>query len=312
MGLLAAGTASHAYGERVDWSKIEFWSGEGDCKAALVVQFDTPTDSVNPGSLIWGFRWSSSQTVDGEEMIRAIAADAGDLVALIQYTGTMGSTLDGLGFAKDAETLLSHLTYDYDGASSDSRISFGFDAPQTFMGQTEAPGVNALDQILEAIDAATETHVIEHPLNQREYGYPAYDYDWWKLVGSPANVFWNSGWYDGYWSFWTGDTELNSLAYSGMGMTSVDVEDGDVHGWKYINFKKQDSADYGTTDESEWLALNYNHLVGKTSGVRVDEIMTDMAGPVYYRPDGIRAYAPLKSGLYIKVQNNKSTKVIVK
>lgn len=309
---MAAGAATHLYGESVDWSKIEFWSGEGDCKAALVIQFDTTSDSLNPGSLIWGFRWSSSQTVDGEEMIRAIAADAGDLVALIQYTGTMGSTLNGLGFAKNVETLLTHLTYDYDGAASDSRISFGFDTPQTFMGQTVAPGTAALDLALEAIDAAAQTHVIEHPLNQREYGYPAYDYDWWMLKGEPANVFWNAGWYDGYWSFWTGDTELNNLAYSGMGMTSVDVEDGDVHGWKYINFKKQDSADYGSTDDNDWLALNYDHHVGKASGISNAEIIADTAEIVYYRLDGRRSYTPMVPGLYIKVLKNKATKVIVK
>jgi hypothetical protein len=47
---------------------IEYWTGEGPNRAALVIQWN---DGISPGSLAWGYRWSGNAT--GLEMINAIA-----------------------------------------------------------------------------------------------------------------------------------------------------------------------------------------------------------------------------------------------
>lgn len=153
---------------------------EGDNESALIVQFDEP-EETNPGAIVWGYRWPKGEERTSDEMIRAIARESSDLVILVQYTGGMGSTLDGIGYSPDINATLEGVWFDYDSAVDDGNISFGYIFPNTGMGQTSAPGDQARDLSYDAIAAAAESHVIEHPLNAHEYGYPAYDYDHWKL-----------------------------------------------------------------------------------------------------------------------------------
>ncbi len=313
LGLLALASPPNAFCEKIDWSKIEHWTGDGDKKAALVIQFDTDDDTPNPGSLVWGFRWSGPDAVSGEDFIHSIAAASNDLIVLTQFTGNMGSTLDGIGFVKDVDSFLDNLEYDFEGANTDSRISFGFFSPSTYMGQTSAPGSQTPDLILEAIEGARETHVIHHPLDMLTFGYPAYDYDWWKFNGNPADAYWNSGWYNGYWSYWVGGYDLETLSYSGLGMSSVSITDGDVQGWKYINFSKDDSGfGYDDPDNSTWLPLNYSHVFNMSSGTPQIQYPAPDDEPAYFHPDGRRAFHPLVPGLYIKKFGNKTQKIIIK
>ena len=175
-------------------------------------------------------------------MIRAIARESSDLLIFVQYTGGMGYTLDGIGYSPDVNAMLDGIWFDYESAFEDGNISFGYFSPNTGMGQTSAPGNEAIGLSYDAIAAAAETHVIEHPLNAHAYGYPAYDYDHWKLDKTRiADAFvadrsyWRSGWYWGYWSFWIGSRgdDMEDLSYSGMGMSSVQIYDGQISGWKY-------------------------------------------------------------------------------
>ncbi|MCM1152908.1 MAG: hypothetical protein NC328_04565 [Muribaculum sp.] len=299
----AAALAASATAETLDWNKIEHWTGYGSNKAALVIQFYTPGAS-NPGAIVWGFRWDPSQTVTGEEMMLKVAEESADLTLLTQHTGWMGRTFCGAGYALDSRTVLDNLDYDFDGASSDSNISFGFFTPNTAMGQTSCPA-DAYGMVLEAIDDAKTTHCIDHPLNDTAFGYPAYDYDWWKLkADAPANTYWNSGWYIDYWSFYTG-TSMDDLNYSGRGMTSVELEDGDIHAWKCR------PAVQGSPENSEWLAFNYSHFKGTTSAVDTIDA-EEPAAPVYYRLDGTPAGFDPAPGIYVKVAGGKASKVVVK
>lgn len=301
--------------EVIDWEKIEFWSGEGNNKAALVVQFLNTKDSPAPGSVIWGYRWTDGEEPTGEDLLRTVAKESNDLVVMTQFTGSMGSTLNGLGYAASIETLLDNLEYDFDGATQDAKISFGFFEPNTSMQQTSAPGSDAVNLVFEAIDAARETHIIEHPLNQHSYGYPAYDYDWWQLAEKPSQTFWNAGWYKGYWSFWSGGADMADLSYSGLGMSSVYLVDGDVHGWKYMIINEDDmNQDFHQylDDNSSWLPLNYKHSF-TTSDIDILECDSPCGSEVeYYRIDGLRVTTPMRPGMYIRRTPTRISKIIIK
>lgn len=54
-----------------------------------------------------------------------------------------------------------------------------------------------------------------------------------------------------------GDKTLDEMGYSGLGMSSVELQDGAVNGWAYYNFQDDD---YGST-EIDWnVELDYDHL----------------------------------------------------
>ena len=311
--LAVALTAMPLSAETLDWNKIEHWAGEGPNRAALVVQFITGDGQTNPGAVVWGYRWADGETPTCYDLVTAVAKASSDLVVLTQFTGPMGCTMNGIGYAKDINVLLDNLEYDFDSAMQYPKISFGFDEPNTSMGQTSAPGNETLNLVLEAIDDARETHNIDHPLNQRVYGYPAYDYDWWQLGAQKPDMYWNAGWYKSYWSYWLGGSDMNSLSYSGLGMSSVELMDGDVHGWKHLPINEDDmnqDFDQYLEDNSSWLTLNYNHFSG-TSGIASSEFAED-AAVEYYRLDGTRATGTLPAGIYLRRQGTHTSKIIIK
>ncbi len=237
--LFAAGMAMHSsaveYHQWVDWESIEHWAGDpdGDNRCALVIDFQ---DGHTGQSLVWGYRWSGTKT--GEDLIRAVASQSSILTAMVQYTGTMGSTLNALGVSQAREEL-DYLHYDFDRAAIGGEVSFGYFQPNVSMGQEEAPGYEAEQMCVDAIERAKTTGIIEHPLNAFLYGYPAYDYDYWQLEDGYADSYeyrWRSGWYDGYWSYWHGPNDYDYMGYSGLGMSSTMLTDGSVQAWKYIVF----------------------------------------------------------------------------
>lgn len=237
----------------LDFDKITHWTGEGDARAALVVLFDGQKTAQ-----VWGFRWdkSSSSKPSGADMVKAIANASTDFDVMIQWTN-FGYTFSGAGYSFD-HAVMNWLRYDFEGAADDANISFNYYTPNTGMGQTGAPGAAAQEICDQAIEEAKTTHVIEHPLSHREYGYSAYDYDHWQLDdGAPKNILWRAGWYNGYWSYWVGDAKLEEMGYSGLGMSSVRLEDGAVNGWAYYNFQDDD---YGSTDIDWEVELDYDHL----------------------------------------------------
>lgn len=83
----------------IDFSKIERWAGEGDCKAALAIKW---ADGQNDGkTLVWGYRWKSSEKKTGEDLVRAVAkADPALYMMATQtgwgfYIGAFGYDVDG-------------------------------------------------------------------------------------------------------------------------------------------------------------------------------------------------------------------------
>lgn len=311
--LLLTAAVSAALGvsaETVDFDKITHWAGEGPNKAALVVSLVPGDGQKSPGVPVWGYRWADGENPTCFDMMTAIASESDDLLVLVQNTGEMGYTLNGLGYSRIAEALVSNIVYDFDGAVADDRISFGFYEPNKAMSQTSAPGGDTPALVAAAIDDAKSTHVIYHPLDVEAFGYPAYDYDRWTLdreaCDDPSECYWNAGWYDGYWSYWTGDADLDNLAYSPLGMSSVSLHDGEVHAWKY--------NDFGGVSSEEWEPLEYVHTFASTTGVEsIDRLSAETASPVFYRIDGTRlARRPDAPGVYIMVRGSVISKISIR
>lgn len=339
MALPLACVALTAGAWNLDWNKIEHWAGEGPSRSALVVQFQ---DNGPEESYVWGFRWNPADyeggQPSGEDMFRAIAASSSDILLFTQYTGWMGSTVDGIGFQfPGEEKTLHNIVYDFEGASSDPRVSFDYFTPNELMGQTSAPGMFSPVYCRQAIEAAEATNVIEHPLNAREYGYPAYDYDWWQPSAPLDNnrMRWNAGWYDGYWSYWVGGTDSDELSYSGLGYSSRKLSDGAVDGWKYALLdgpvvfaprrtgaqnRIRERIDGETGASEQWHRLNYSHTRGGV-GVETVAATPQTAVAEIYTMQGLRvrsvkadaladAIDALPAGVYIVKQGSKSTKLI--
>lgn len=83
----------------IDFSKIERWAGEGDCKAALAIKW---ANEQNDGkTLVWGYRWKSSEKKTGEDLVRAVAkADPAFYVLALSGT-SYGTTFGGFGYDID-------------------------------------------------------------------------------------------------------------------------------------------------------------------------------------------------------------------
>lgn len=83
----------------IDFSKIERWAGEGDCKAALAIKW---ADGQNDGkTLVWGYRWKSSEKKTGEDLIRAVAKADPAFYVLAKSGTSFGTTFGGFGYDID-------------------------------------------------------------------------------------------------------------------------------------------------------------------------------------------------------------------
>lgn len=83
----------------IDFSKIERWAGEGDCKAALAIKW---ADKQNDGkTLVWGYRWKSSEKKTGEDLVRAVAKADPAFYVLAQSGTSFGTTFGGFGYDID-------------------------------------------------------------------------------------------------------------------------------------------------------------------------------------------------------------------
>ena len=84
----------------IDFSKIERWAGEGDCKAALAIKW---ADGQNDGkTLVWGYRWKSSEKKTGEDLIRAVVK-ADPALYMMATNGGFGISIGGFGYDADGD-----------------------------------------------------------------------------------------------------------------------------------------------------------------------------------------------------------------
>jgi hypothetical protein len=73
---------------------IKYWAGEGENRAALVIQFG---EEGEENAVAFGYRWSGGDT-NGEAMLRSIVSSHPQFFAALQYTGTYGYTIAGMGW----------------------------------------------------------------------------------------------------------------------------------------------------------------------------------------------------------------------
>jgi len=72
---------------------IQFWTGNGTNRSALMIQW---RDQKTPGTLVWGFQWSSNTTLD--TMINTLASYNLGLYARVDSEGSLGTGYFGFGF----------------------------------------------------------------------------------------------------------------------------------------------------------------------------------------------------------------------
>ena len=92
----------------IDFSKIERWAGEGDCKAALAIKW---ADGQNDGkTLVWGYRWKSSEKKTGEDLIRAVAKADPAFYVLAESGTSYGTAFGGFGYDIDGNRYVTVTT----------------------------------------------------------------------------------------------------------------------------------------------------------------------------------------------------------
>ena len=92
----------------IDFSKIERWAGEGDCKAALAIKW---ADGQNDGkTLVWGYRWKSSEKKTGEDLVRAVAKADPAFYVLALSGSAYGTAFGGFGYDIDGNRYVTVTT----------------------------------------------------------------------------------------------------------------------------------------------------------------------------------------------------------
>lgn len=197
---------------------IAFWVGEGTNQAALVLSWHDGS-TTNPDHMVWGYRWPAGETRTGLDMIKAVASADKRALLLIQYTGSMGYTVNGIGYDEDP----TNLDITFDAASAKAHItSYQYPA-------------NAQDIANQAITEGQVSGIINHPFNANTgTGYPAYDYDYWTIDRDfYPDTHWHAGWYNGYWSYFCRDAKNQDWEYSSWGASSRELTNGTWDAWSY-------------------------------------------------------------------------------
>lgn len=70
-------------------------------------------------------------------------------------------------------------------------------------------------------------------LSNGVYNTTAYDFDSWSS-NDPLD-HWRSGWYNGYWSYWTSDNTSTPYVYSSVGVSARTLSNGCIDGWSFMS-----------------------------------------------------------------------------
>jgi hypothetical protein len=204
--------------------------------------------------LVWGYVWNTISiytnpdgtkdtakvTAHSVDMLRAVANADCRFTVLLQQTGVNGYAVGGIGY-NYAEAVRVPLRFELDSAIADSLIKFRYySLPNCAVGQRVVPYQPQL-QADDAINTATGegkggigTGIIEHPFNVN-YGYPAYDYDYWVLTDTVINYDheWQASWNHGYWVFYVGANKQVPTTLSDYGITTRVLENNSVDGFVF-------------------------------------------------------------------------------
>ena len=209
------------------FDSIDFWVGDGENRAAIVLTWHDTNKTV-PDNMVWGYRWSADvDTISGLSLFESVMKADPRLVGLVQYTGSMGYTINGIGYSEFRSDV--EVTFDYEGASA--KFKYPYDKETTE------------EMAATAISEGEDDGVIYHPFDANISGGPYYDYDYWT-ASTASNVHWFAGWYSGYWSYFVRDSYTQDFSYSGYGASSRKVQNGTWDAWSWNSFM-------GTTSGTE-------------------------------------------------------------
>lgn len=220
---------------------IQFWAGEGENRAALVVQFN---DDREKNALVFGYRWNGQAT--GSDMIKAVAKAHPHLYTLMQYTNVSSPTDPNGGYT------INGFGWDFDDDGDIRLIDTGH-------GNQEY---------------TSEDGFFEHPRGYKpgQGGSSDYDYDNWKA--GDTDDFWGAGWYQSYWSYWVKEGEAASFGYSSLGASGRVLQNNSWDGWNFSidmmpsNWKNFAAAPAPIPDDAKTLFKNngiYYQLKSYTS-----------------------------------------------
>ncbi|MDR0733133.1 MAG: hypothetical protein LBF08_03610 [Dysgonamonadaceae bacterium] len=219
--------------------------------AYLLIKFtDGKISPTGVDSLIvWGFRYNSIDSygdttgIHTIDMLRTVANLDKRLTVMLQYTGVYGYSVVGIGYNHNKDCSRVPVFFDYKGAVSDTTIAFHYiGTPNCNVGQVAVPPIpQTLAQL--AIEIGDSTGIIDHPFNAF-YGYPAYDYDYWKLDmndPTPALHSWQAGWKNAYWGYFIGVNRQvpTTSNYAQLGIAYQVLNNQEVHGFVF-----ESPADY--------------------------------------------------------------------
>lgn len=168
----------------IDFNEIQYWVGDGDNTAALVIKWDDGKGGNT--NLVWGFQWKENEKATGEDMLRAVAKADPRFYMLVYGNTQYGAAIGGMGYDLNENGGIQLIK---DGTSydlTDGVCSTGF-----------------------------------------------YDFDDW--MSNDTEDHWQSGWYNGYWSYWTTDDVESPFEYSNVGATSRELTDGSIDGWSFMS-----------------------------------------------------------------------------
>ncbi len=84
--------------ETFTFDDIQIWAGEGDCEAALVLQWNVEGET---NALVWGYRWNSGEMKTGIDMIQEIAKTDHRIYYLALEGTQYGTVIGGVGYDVD-------------------------------------------------------------------------------------------------------------------------------------------------------------------------------------------------------------------
>ncbi len=79
--------------------------------------------------------------------------------------------------------------------------------------------------------ALRKDSTILYPDSVGFFSASGYSYDGYSAVDTLD--YWQSGWYSGYWSYWTKDSSSSSWGYSNVGASGRVLADGSWDGWNF-------------------------------------------------------------------------------
>jgi hypothetical protein len=243
--------------DSIKLSDIKCWAGGLDPdiarvdSAVLVIKFTSvPGEFAGDSILIWGYHWNPvnkkgydvhKYTID---MIRAVANADCRFLALLQNSSGGDFTAGGFGYNYGDDVYRPGVRFNYDAAVADTLVEFYYaDSINCAMAQGADP-YDVTGQWQEALkrggaypfSAVTGpgNGIIRHPFDA-DYGYPAYDFDYWEryFPGLERPYTWQAGWNYNYWAFLSKDQLNGSFDFSDYGITTREIHHGYVDGFAF-------------------------------------------------------------------------------